>query len=539
MRPMFPLSVARQWQRAVTAGGAAVAALFVASLLPASAAPWVGITVAVVLVAVIMLRWRAAPLTELAVGRLRRHGRVSATDDRAVESYQLPWAAPDQPAALRHNRFDIVAVVAVDGVAHSPSVLDQHRVEAASTVPVDAVADALAQIDVDLDGIDIVSVGRRCAARAHHEHAAQYSSRVGEHGAVGTRRTWCVLRINSVTNADAAARRESVAATVAACAARLAAELTARQCPARVVGEDELADIDEALRAEVDGQTLSRWGHLAHTGGVVTGYWLTPDDITTENLVRVWIPETDYTATTVQLRPAPGGGVQIGAFVRYGTGGPLSDPPLTGLNPLSGRHGQALSASRVTAGLPGLRVPYRRLAEGENLRAPAGANGIIVSASAQGHPFLVDLGPTKPGDTAVVTVAAELAYLMQLALRQAAIGYFVLVVTGRPQPWSTIVGPGLQVVTIVPSTLPRDGRSIMAIIDMPAAKVPRADITMRVVAPNSTTGVVGVDVHLEQDSARTVLIRTAQFSHRGPIDLGHERNLIAGAGRGPRRRPAA
>ena len=53
---------------------------------------------------------------------------------------------------------------------------------------------------------------------------------------------------------------------------------------------------------------------------------------------------------------------------------------------------------------------------------------------------------------------------------------FVLVVTGRPQPWSTIVGPGLQVVTTVPSALPRDGRSIMAIIDMPATKVPRADI---------------------------------------------------------------
>ncbi len=64
MRPMFPLSVARQWQRAVTAGGVAVAALFTASLLPASAAPWVGITVAVVLVAVVMLRWHAAPLDE-------------------------------------------------------------------------------------------------------------------------------------------------------------------------------------------------------------------------------------------------------------------------------------------------------------------------------------------------------------------------------------------------------------------------------------------------------------------------------------------
>ena len=53
----------------------------------------------------------------------------------------------------------LVAVVAVDGQPHSPSVLDHHRVESLATLPLDAVAAGLRQFDVTLDGIDIVSVG--------------------------------------------------------------------------------------------------------------------------------------------------------------------------------------------------------------------------------------------------------------------------------------------------------------------------------------------------------------------------------------------
>ena len=99
-------------------------------------------------------------------------------------------------AAIRGDGDELVAVVAVDGPSHTPSVLDNHRVESAATLPVGVVADALRQFDVTLGGIDIVSVGRRRAPDTHHPYAQTYSGMVGDHGAVGRRRTVCVLRMN-------------------------------------------------------------------------------------------------------------------------------------------------------------------------------------------------------------------------------------------------------------------------------------------------------------------------------------------------------
>ena len=143
------------------------------------------------------------------------------------------WTAA--PAAIRADGDDVLAVVAVDGPAHPPSVFDRARVEAATFVPVSVIAAALRQFDVTLAGIDIISVGRRRAPRSHHPYSATYTSMVGDHAAMGLRRTWCVLRMNRLDNAAAVVCRDSVAATLAACAARLAAELSARGIAARVL----------------------------------------------------------------------------------------------------------------------------------------------------------------------------------------------------------------------------------------------------------------------------------------------------------------
>ena len=39
------------------------------------------------------------------------------------------------------------------------------------------------------------SVGRR-RVRAHHPYAATYTSMIGDHAAMGQRRSWCVLRMD-------------------------------------------------------------------------------------------------------------------------------------------------------------------------------------------------------------------------------------------------------------------------------------------------------------------------------------------------------
>lgn len=537
MTPMFPLGVQASWARLVTAFVAAVGVLVViTSVLAGSAALWVSIVLAALVVVVLVLTWRQEHVLTLAVRRWRRAQKeLLAVAEAADHAARWPAVA----AAVRGEGDELIAVVAVDGRSHTPSVLDHNRVQSPATLPIGVVADALRQFDVTLSGIDVLSVGRRRAPNQHHPYAATYSRKVGDHGAMGTRRTVCVLRMNSHDNVDAIACRESVAATLTACAQRLAVELTAQHCPARVVDSAELADIDAMLGAGVGHPARPGWGGVHHDGGSVTTYWVSPQDISTQTLDRIWVPDCDYTTTALQLRPGPGQSTEVGMLVRYATGGPLREPPVLGLNPLSGRHDLGVRASLADAPTPVLRVPHRALASDEDLRAPIGATGVIVGSTMSGHVLLVNFADALPDGTSTVTVAGEVAQLVQLAMSHSAIGYQVFVRSSRPETWRDASGAGLHIVPGLPPKLPNNGDGVVVIYDDPranagssaarAAAGPRAAITVRLV-PAHTASVA--DVHVEQDSADTCVIRTAEFTHRLNCDLSTERNLIRTQKRG-------
>jgi len=410
MKPMFPVGLALREARVILAFVAAVAVLWAGTFLHGQWVVWVFAAAATLLVVLILVTWRRAPLATLLGRWAARHrpGRA-APDLRAVPpaaDHRLRWT--DDQAAIRAAGDELVAVVAVDGPSHTPSVLDNHRVHSAASLPVAVVADALRQFDVRLAGIDILSVGRRRAPKTHHHYAQTYSGHVGDHGAVGRRRTVCVLRMNRLDNVSAVVCRDSLAATLDACAQRLAAELTARHLPARVVDSAELVDIDAILTAGLGPDAgQPRWGGVRQANGWLSTFWVSPRDISTATLERVWAPDTDYTACALQLRPAPHGGVTVGLLVRYATAGPQKQPPLTGLNPLSGRHDLGVRAGLADARTAAIAAPHRPLGAGEEMKAPIGASGIIVGTTLKGHPLLVDLAAAAPGARSTVTVAGS------------------------------------------------------------------------------------------------------------------------------------
>lgn len=536
MRSTFPLGLALRDFRVIVAFLFAVAVLWGATFLHGPWVLWTAVGIAAVGVVFLLLTWRGAPVSTLlgrTLGRRRPgHDPVGAMLDTpdAVES-RLRWT--DAVTAVRADGDELVAVVAVDGPAHTPSVLDNHRVESAAALPVSVVAEALRQFDVTLSGIDILSVGRRRAPGTHHPYAQTYSAVVADHGAMGQRRTVCVLRMNQLSNVGAVVCRDSVAATLTACAHRLAAELTARHLAARVVGGEELTDIDAALSAGLSASAQPRWGGLRHNNGWVSTYWVTPGDITTATLDRVWAPDTDHTATAVQLRPGPGDSVEIGMLVRYATAGPQKQPPVNGLNPLSARHDLGVRAGLAVAATPALRARHRTLEAAEELKAPIGPSGIIVGATTTGHPLLINLAAAQPTGSSTVTVAGELALVVQLAQRMAAIGYQVLVRTSRPDPWREASAAGLRLTPRLPDELPNNGRGIMVVYDQVRDEQgPRAAIAIRTVG-GGTASVA--DVHFEQDSPRTAVIRTNDFQYRIHINLDPERNTLKWR---PRRRAA-
>ena len=96
-------------------------------------------------------------------------------------------------------------------------------------------------------------------------------------------------------------------------------------------------------------------------------------------------------------------------MVRYHTGGPLAEPPLTGLNPLSGRHDAGLSAGLLGAVVVGWRC---RRASWLTVRRWPCRSGPRASSSERPPAairLLVDL--SDPTELATVTIAGEFALL--------------------------------------------------------------------------------------------------------------------------------
>ena len=527
MTPTFPLGVAASWARVVGVFVVDVALLAAGAAAGGRTGWWVGVGLASVLTVAALVSWRGAALFTLAWRSVSRRVDSIAPVGVPLDHDRI---FGDAPVGIRSVGPHLVAVVAVDGQPHTPSVLDHHRVESLSTLPLDAVAEGMRQFDVRLDGIDVVSVGARRAPKTHHPYAPVYSSRVGDHPAVGQRQTWLVARFNAAQSAPAIVWRESVAATMGAAAEWLAQELTSRRIPARVLTAAQIRQADEALLAGADPRGLTPgWGRLRHAGGYVQTYWMSPRDISSPAIDRLWAPDTDATAVSVQLRLTETGATTVGVLVRYHTGGPLAEPPLTGLNPLSGRHDVGMAAGLIEAkAVPA--VPARDVVEGERLAVAIGATGIIIGTTPTGHPLLIDVG--DPTEMATVTIAGELALTVQVALRAAATGYQVLVCTQRPQRWQQARGAGLQVAGSagLSEQLPPASRRWMLVYDGVSGPAPQgAAVTVRTVASGGSSS---ADIHIEQDDAGHAVIRTWAFQYRLRIDLDHERRLTAA---GPRR----
>lgn len=523
MKPMLALGISAGWARLVAVFVADVGLLWLGGAVAGRSGWWVAAVLAAALSAVALLTWRRAPVLDLLLRTRQVRPTLAAVTAGALADHDRTYGTG--PVGIRGAGPYVVAVVAVDGQAHSPSALDHHRVASLAKLPLAAVAQGLRQFDVALESIDIVSVGIRRAPERHHRYATIYSGLIGDHPAVGQRRTWLVLRFDVRRSARAVLCRESVAATVAAAAQWLAQDLTARRSPARVLTAEQILAADTQVLAGVNpAQCQPHWGRIRHPAGYVQTYWMSPREITSDTVDRLWVPDTDATAVTVQLRPSAEGATRVGVVVRYHTGSPLTEPPLTGLNPLTGRQDLGLAAGSLCAKAP-LTVPSCPLS---SLRRPLsvaiGASGVIVGTNATGHPLLVDL--SSPTQTSTMTLAGELALTVQVALRAAATGYHVVVHTDRPQRWQPVRGAGLQLVgpAGLHDGLPPNSSRWMVVYDqVPGTPPDGAAVVVRTVPAGTASG---ADIHIEQESPRTAAIRTWAFQYRLRIDLDYERQRV-------------
>ncbi|BBX15073.1 MULTISPECIES: type VII secretion protein EccE [Mycobacteriaceae] len=326
---------------------------------------WSGVGVAVLVAIIALVTYRQVPIstmwaawfadqfadTETALSR----GRTPAVDHHRRFGRE--------PIGMREHQGRLVTVIAVGGRPVQATGRHRRGLEPAA-LPLERLAGGLRQFDVRLDSIDIVSVGTRSAPRDSEDVDFDDTPSMPDH-----RRTWLVLRMDPQHNVNAVAARDSLAATLTAATERLAEEIDGRLISARPLRADEFDDVDEATLAGLEAAQLSHRLFRNRPEGHVTNFWLSPADITDENLEHLWYPETDATVVTVRLAPGGGRTTSVSVLVRYHSAGKLGRNVRAALNRFVGRRQlEAVCASLpAPTSHPRMPVPGRDLQNGEHL----------------------------------------------------------------------------------------------------------------------------------------------------------------------------
>jgi type VII secretion protein EccE len=145
---------------------------------------------------------------------------------------------------------------------------------------------------------------------------------------------------------------------------------------------DELAEVDTTVAAGLE-PAFTRPGlrRLKHYGGYATSFWVSPQDITSETLDRLWLADTDATVVTIRLTAAAGR-AEVSAWVRYHSGEQLGKDVWARAESAHRPPVGALRASLpAPATRPTLVVPARALRDHEQFAARVGPT--LVGAAPQ------------------------------------------------------------------------------------------------------------------------------------------------------------
>ncbi|OBH19841.1 type VII secretion protein EccE [Mycolicibacter sinensis] len=370
MKAQHALGLNLSWTRVTTVFLIDVGILVLAGRWPGDAkaatyAWWSGVGIAVLVAAIALVTYRRVPISTMWAAWLRdqvtdpepalSRGRTPAVDHHRRFGRE--------PIGMREHQGRLVTVIAVGGRAVQASGRHRRGAEPV-TLPLERLAAGLRQFDVRLDSIDVVTVGTRSAPREADEVDFDDAASMPDH-----RQTWLVLRMDPQHNVNAVAARDSLAATLAAATERLAEEIDGRNISARPLRADEFDGVDDAVLAGLEAGQLRHRLFRPRPEGQVTNFWLSPGDISAENLEQLWYPETDATVVTVRLAPGGGRTTGVSVLVRYHSAGPLGRNVRAALNRFVGRRQlEAVCASLpAPTAHPRMAVPGRDLQDGEHL----------------------------------------------------------------------------------------------------------------------------------------------------------------------------
>lgn len=457
----------------VLALGAATVVLLVGT------SPWVALGVAVVtglipLIPIgrrVLLDWIATWWNY----RAHREYRIGDSDD-----FRGP---DDRSLGLYWDESRVVAVVEVLPPPGGLTRIDRTAVHASHLLPMAELATCLAQHDILLSGIDIISHGHR--SRSGTPAGAIYESLLGPLPATAHRTVWLAIGFDMVDCPGAASRRgggdEGAARSVTIATQRIVRTLEDAGCASRLLTASEIRSAVRQVINGADARDLThRWRYAELGNSVNIGAAIDPKQLGSEILSQLWVAESRGTTVAVRLRPGTTADtVHVGAAWRSTLREMPEKTKSKGMVSVNGRHRDSLLA-HLPIGIPDLEdvvptaeYPVEVL---DALALPSSGCGQLIGSDDEGNG--VALRIIGAGISAVY-VAGELYLAQQLVFRALAVGERILVRTNRPQAWyqliETIGNP--ERLMLAMETHQSDAGFTATVVDGVMAPAPHAGIT--------------------------------------------------------------
>lgn len=417
-----------------------VATAFVAvwiAAIPVVGLSWYAAVVAgvVAVVAIGFMTIRGFTLVQWSIRRIAAIGGIRCAE---VAPAAVTTMVADREVGVVWHRGQLICALDVHGRPHVPHWLRQRRVSTAATLPLDVIEDAVTALgEAAPHSVDLTFDATRLAAGADG-YTVTYDAQLAGRPVSGRRTTTLIARFAPARRSLHYAARESLTSAAAASIVRIAASLGQAGCPATPLAAADLNALAE--RTQANGR--ARWRHIA-TGHAPAQaevvYAIDPVGLTDGSFAELWGVRCDWLLATLHRDET---GAWTG-YARVRTPRPPNSPPLPFLTTLPGQQRSAVTIGRPI-GSPVLpRTSHDPLSSLTGLHPPVGSDGQIIGMSDSGELLMV---PLVPGDGSGVAAGVDDVHAEQLVARAAATGAKVTIMTERPQRWTALVGPSVQLI---------------------------------------------------------------------------------------------
>lgn len=485
-----------------------------------------GIGLAVAALGAVRIRktnvWRILGMRIALRWRNRRGNAIGAR----TEPFEV--TLPESGGARCGMRWDgshLITMLALERTGVRPTLLSSAEIRADAAVSLADIARCLAQFDIRLAAVDVVTLGVR--TQGPDNVVRVYEKLLGPLPAAAAQTVWLVLRFDPLDNVGAIDNRgsgqEGMVRTALVATRRVAARLATRGVRVSVLTATELAGAEAAALHDTEPQQWTEdWRALRSDGIELAGYAVRPERLDAEALAAVWALPGKSVLTRLRLTPAPGSAatqrdntVALTALVRQdkaGAGHHDADTSALelGLLPLRGRQrrvlldGRDLDTSVARCGTPATMSDFA---------VPAGGCGQVIGATSDGFGVAVSLfGP----EIRQVEIVGSLWLTQLMILRAIAVGAQVIVHTTRPQEWAHLVAavdaPAALSVSSPGGAAHHTAAATMIVYDGVAATGQVSEATAVQVRSQTTSSsvVLGADVALigSASAPGTVIVRT-------------------------------